>query len=331
MSDEDSGDEDGGGFLDNLSGRQLTPKAEILLHGNFVFNEPETEEISLRPGLEKVSWIEGDLEEVIKPFPIPDYNKYEEMNYLEIFELFVDNDVIELLVSQSRKYALFCNQPDPKISADEMKCAISILIVTGYNELPGRDFYWDSQKDIRNFMVSESMRRDRFRQIVKFLHCADNTQPIVGDKMCKLRPLMDLFKSKFIKNWVPEEHLDYDESMIKYFGKHSCKQFIRGKPIRFGYKMWCLNSVSGYLVSFDMYQGKNPRANTAYENDFGKCAAPLMCMIDEFPENLKKLPFKFYFDNLFTNFNLLFNLRQRGYDGMGTMRENRIPKCCILP
>ncbi|KAG5883436.1 hypothetical protein JTB14_019042 [Gonioctena quinquepunctata] len=119
--------------------------------------------------------------------------------------------------------------------------------------------------------------------------------------------------------------------MIKYYGKHSCRQFIRGKPIRIGYEMWSLNSVTGYLVNFDMYQGKNPRANTVYENHFGKCAAPVMCMIDEIPEDMKTLSLKFYFDNLFTNFNLHFNLKQKGYDGTGTMRENRVPKSYKLP
>lgn len=344
LTDEDSGEEDGGGFLDNLSGRQLLPKAELVLRNEVIEDKAEPEEILerpanvsdpnnvlLRPGLERITWIQGDFEEWTRSFLKPDYSKYENMSYLEIFETFVDDEVIGLLVEQSNKYALFCNQPNPNISKGEMKCAIGILIVTGYNELPGRDFYWDSKMDMKNSMVSESMRRDRFRQIIRYLHCVDNLQPNLQDKMWKLRPLMDLLKFKFIENWIPEQDLDYDESMIKYFGKHSCKQFIRGKPIRFGYKMWCLNSVSGYLVNFDMYQGRNPRANTVYENHFGKCAAPLMCMIDEFPQDIKKLPFKFYFDNLFTNFNLLFNLKQKGYDGTGTLRENRVPKSCKLP
>ncbi|KAG5896920.1 hypothetical protein JTB14_028148 [Gonioctena quinquepunctata] len=54
-------------------------------------------------------------------------------------------------------------------------------------------------------------------------------------------------------------------------------------------------------------------------------------MIDEIPEDIKTLPFKFYFDNFFTNLNLLFNLKQKGYDGIGTMRDNRVPKSFKLP
>ncbi|KAK9696562.1 Transposase IS4 [Popillia japonica] len=106
----------------------------------------------------------------------------------------------------------------------------------GYCELPGRDFYWDSQEDMKNHMVTQATRRDRFRQILRYLHCTDNTKSNESDKLWKLRR-MDMIKEKFLQNWVSEQNLDVDESMIKYFERHSCKQFIRGKPIRFGYKM----------------------------------------------------------------------------------------------
>lgn len=43
--------------------------------------------------------------------------------------------------------------------------------------------------------------------------------------------------------------MSYDESMIKYYGSQPCKQFIRRKPIGVGYKMWLLNTTSGYRSS----------------------------------------------------------------------------------
>ncbi|KAG5880348.1 hypothetical protein JTB14_025767 [Gonioctena quinquepunctata] len=94
--------------------------------------------------------------------------------------------------------------------------------------------------------------------------------------------------------------------------------------------MWCLNASSGYLVNFDIYQGDNPKSNENYEREFGEFAAPLMSMIDTFPKEMEHLSHKFYFDNLLTSFNILYFLKQRGYDATGTMRENRIPKTCPL-
>lgn len=60
-----------------------------------------------------------------------------------------------------------------------------------------------------------------------------------------------MFKNQCVNNFVPEEHLVYDGSMVKYFGRHGCKQVIRGKLIQFGYKIWSLSTKDGYLVNFE--------------------------------------------------------------------------------
>ena len=44
---------------------------------------------------------------------------------------------------------------------------------------------------------------------------------------------------------------------IKYFVHHVLKQFIKGKPISFGYKFWALCGSSSYCSNFDLYCGKN--------------------------------------------------------------------------
>lgn len=161
------------------------------------------------------------------------------------------------------------------------------MILSGYNGLPGKRFYWDSSDDVGNSLVKDSMRRDRFISIMRFIHCANNNEINVNDKVWKLRPGMDMLKDKFLIHFVPSQNLNYDESMVKYFGKHSCKQFIRGKPIRFGYKIWCLNAPDGYLINFDFYQGISPKRKILYENMFGKCTAPFIKMLEEFPKKRK--------------------------------------------
>ena len=44
--------------------------------------------------------------------------------------------------------------------------------------------------------------------------------------------------------------------MIRYYGMHPAKMFMRVKPIKFGYKFWCLCGSNGYLFNFDPYFGK---------------------------------------------------------------------------
>lgn len=68
--------------------------------------------------------------------------------------------------------------------------------------------------------------------------------------MYKVRPLINLLNKKF-KQWgIMQESLSLDEAMVKYFRRHSAKQFIRGKPIESGYKDWMLCSSDEYSYSF---------------------------------------------------------------------------------
>lgn len=277
----------------------------------------------------KNAWIKGDFEKTTT-FPSSDYKKFRKQSPVELFEMMFDDEIFDLLLNETRKYASFCNKPDPNISKEELKVFIGISLLSGYNKKPGKKFFWDSKKDMGNEMVIQSMRRDRFIEIMKYIHCADNNEISQTDKMWKLRPLVDKLKGNFLKYFVPTEHINFDESMVKYFGKHSCKQFIRGKPIRFGYKVWCLNADNGYLIQFEIYQGSGTTTNETYEISFGKAATPLVTMLDSLPEAVKNLPYQIYIDNLFTGLKLLTYLRQRGYGVTGTMRVNRIPSDCPL-
>lgn len=277
----------------------------------------------------KNEWINGDFEKTTT-FPSSNYKRFRKKSPVELFEMMFDNEIFDLLLNETRKYASFCNKPDPNITEEELKVFIGVLLLSGYNRKPGKKFLWDSEKDMGNEMVIQSMRRDRFIEIMKFMHCADNNEINQNDKMWKLRPLVDKLKANFLKYFIPTEHINFDESMVKYFGKHSCKQFIRGKPIRFGYKVWCLNADNGYLIQFDIYQGSGTTTNEIYELKFGKAATPLVTMLDDLPENVKNLPYQIYIDNLFTGLPLLTYLKQRGYGATGTMRVNRVPSDCPM-
>ncbi|KAK9746280.1 Transposase IS4 [Popillia japonica] len=64
----------------------------------------------------------------------------------------------------------------------------------------------------------------------------------------------------------------------------------------FGYKVWSMNTKEGYLVNFEVYQGKCIVDNNAHDSKFGKASAPFVRMVENLPE--KKLPYQFYVDNV---------------------------------
>ncbi|XP_037035193.1 piggyBac transposable element-derived protein 2-like [Bradysia coprophila] len=286
---------------------------------------------SKKDSKKKVTWIDGDFEKTTK-FPVfsQRYNKYENLSPTDLFETFFADELWQHIQMETTKYALFLNCPDPKITIPELKCFFGILILSGYNRLPGKKFFWDKGADMGNRLVSESMRRDRFVQIMRYIHWADNSQASDTDKLWKIRPVVAMLQKKFLNNFVPTEYMNYDESMVKYYGMNSMKQCIKEKPVPFGYKVWCLNAANGYLAQFEIYQGKKTvNGMDDYSQKYGKSTAPLVHMLDLLPE--KDLPYQLFTDNLFTSFNLLTDMRKRGYGVTGTMRINRIPKDIPLP
>lgn len=142
--------------------------------------------------------------------------------------------------------------------------------------------------------------------------------------MFKIRPLADLLIKKFLQWGVFHEHLSVDESMVKYYGRHPAKQFIRGKPVRFGYKNWMIASADGYCYAFDIYCGKSA-VGTSNEPLGSKVVKGLLEKVTVVPhEHIV------YFDNFFTSHALLRDLREAGYRATGTVRENRTKKCPLI-
>ena len=107
-----------------------------------------------------------------------------------------------------------------------MKCFLEILVNIDYNANSQRMLYWDYGDGVCNSMVYKAMRKDLFVQIMQSLHCADNIQLYSTDKFSKICAFLDMLKQRFFNHFKPTRNLSHDESMIKYYEKHECKQFL---------------------------------------------------------------------------------------------------------
>ena len=114
-----------------------------------------------------------------------------------------------------------------------------------------------------------------------------------------------------------EEQPCVGESVIPYYGKYSAKQYIKGKPFKFGYKIWFVNSSQGYLLHYNLYAG---RGNHNPMLGLGES------VVSDLVATLPKLHWKTTFDNLFTSLNLLHHLSEHCVVGIGTLRANRTDK-----
>ena len=199
----------------------------------------------------------------------------------DLFVLFIDEYIVDMMTTQSVLYAQQHANHNFEITPDEMRCFIAILLHSGIAPLPCRRMYWENNPDMRSEAVSSAMCRNRFDEIMRYLHLADNTKVDRSDTFAKVRPLVRGLNDRLLAAFPVQQKLSIDESMIPYFGRHGAKQFIRGKPMRFGFKVWCLCTPLGYMVQFEPYQEAGQGGNN--ENDLGLGVSVVVDLISELP------------------------------------------------
>lgn len=334
-TDCDSGDEDCND-PDQLNRNQLQAEAEVGFHNEEKQEMNELYEETPEPPTKKNkkekrtprNWSEDVGEQYTHIRASSQYNPVlsltAESHPLEFFKLFLGEDIVEFLVRETEKYALGKNH-NISVSLKEFYVFLGILILSGYVPLPRRRMFWENDEDTHNILVTKSMRRNKFEEIFRFFHAADNNNLPKNDKLAKVRPLIEKLNSKFLRFAPIENQISIDESMIPYFGRHGCKQFIRGKPIRFGYKAWVMALANGYCLNFDIYQGKNSQSD--FEESYGLGERVVLNFADILKRNFEDIEFSLFFDNFFTSPRLLALLGDNSFGGTGTVRENRSEKC----
>ena len=309
-SDEDSDEEDAPKCNLNRVGRGcLTTECEVI---------GLTEKSSNASKPEKIKWTNTEFQPSNFPSPSHPVNEATEEKLsaceqpIDYLNLFLPDSVIELIVNESNQYATSKGR-NINLTPQELLKVIGILYLSGYSSVPQRRMYWSTENDARNELIATSMPRTRFESILSILHF--NHIEDKDDRAYKIRPLMDAVNQSFKAFVPPSDEYSIDESMIKYFGRHPAKQFIRSKPIRFGFKMWTLCSSTGACHRFEMYLG----ASSFPKSSDGLGASVVLELAKDISEGCT-----LYFDNYFTGITLLQELSDRNLKATGTINRNRL-------
>lgn len=233
------------------------------------------------------------------------------------FSTFFSNELLNLLVSETNLYASSKGFHGIPFNEEEIYCFVGILLFSGYHKLPRKRMFWNTDADCNVEMVRNAMRRNRFDEAMRYIHLVDNNKIDGTDKLFKVRPLFDIINKNF-KKIPPQKNVSVDESIIPYYGHHGCKQFIRGKPIRFGFKLWCLADTSGFLQHAEPYAGAHTKIDAT---GLGQGADVVLGLAQKSDLAVGS---KLFFDNFFTSEKLMKKLTERGLGGTGTLRENRV-------
>ena len=164
------------------------------------------------------------------------------------------------------------------------------------------------------------MSKNRFMALKKYFHLNNNLEipENCKDRCFKIRPLIDKMNENFMQLGFFSDKYSVDEKIVGYYGRHPIKQFIRGKPVRFGFKEWALCSTSGYTYKFFVYQGANEQPRP---KDVLLGTEVVLNLPEKIPPGVSV-----FFDNFFTNMDLMKSRTELGIIASGTVRLKRLPR-----
>lgn len=235
----------------------------------------------------------------------------------DFFKEFFNDDLLDIFVFESNRYALQTGKENFKLSKKELKVFLGINIVMTYIHYPRLRMYWSSVRALRFDLIADAISVNRFEEIQRYLHFVDNENILDDDKQnrfWKLKPIIDSLHDSFHKGQENEEHLAIDEMMIPFKGKHSAKQYIKNKPKKWGFKMWVRASRQGYVYCFELYSGKK-----SVSSPLGPVADTVLGLCHD----IKGKNHKLFMDNFFTSLPLLKKLKEDNIYVLGTVRINR--------
>ena len=356
-SDIDSGDEEDAS-IDNLSGNQLLAPASLVvkdvrkgeIHVEQNIDQEEKEDdpasncsgsgsnkrktsIKIKNGKEPAKkkakgakkinvnrWQHNDIQNIedlsswTSPEPVRDLHD----SPVTLFEIFMTDKLIDHICKETNAYAAQKGNHTFKIEPNELKSFLAVLLLSGYIPYPRCSMYWEMSSDSRNTIAASLFTRNRFLDVLQYLHLADNNNLNPSDKFSKVNPLFKMINESCLQNFIPEKNVSIDESMVPYYGRHGCKQYIQNKPVKFGYKLWVAATPLGYAIQMYPYAGKDDN----YNKDIGLGGPVVITLMSKLP-TVPNSNYHVVMDNFFTSPSLLRLLKGNGVAATGTVRANR--------
>ncbi|KAJ8349477.1 hypothetical protein SKAU_G00246070 [Synaphobranchus kaupii] len=204
-----------------------------------------------------------------------------------------------------------------------MEQFIGVCFYMSVPGLPKTRLYWNPKT--REEMVASIMTVNRWENIKRHLHFADNNNQVPGgDKLFKVRPLLNFLNDSFSS--IPmDEMLCVDEQMVPFKGRSQLKQYIPMKPKHWGYNFFILADQHGIVYNFDVYTGSiQPHPGFP---DIGASGNIVLQLASAIPTNISH---KLFFDNWFCSVDLQVLLEKEKIHSVGTVRQNRLAGCTFM-
>nr|XP_023397070.1 piggyBac transposable element-derived protein 4-like isoform X1 [Loxodonta africana]XP_023397071.1 piggyBac transposable element-derived protein 4-like isoform X1 [Loxodonta africana]XP_023397072.1 piggyBac transposable element-derived protein 4-like isoform X1 [Loxodonta africana]XP_023397073.1 piggyBac transposable element-derived protein 4-like isoform X1 [Loxodonta africana]XP_023397074.1 piggyBac transposable element-derived protein 4-like isoform X1 [Loxodonta africana]XP_023397075.1 len=207
-------------------------------------------------------------------------------------------------------------------TVEEIKAYIAVHIVMGIHVLPELRYYWSSDPSLGVASVPELMTKARFKKLTENIHCNDSSKAVPKgepgyDWLHKLRPIINALNTRLKEVYVPSSVMAVDESMVPFKGHSSVKQYMPIKPVKRGYKVWCLaDSQTGFVTQFDIYCGKK---GVDHDSSLSLGESVVLGLCHSWYHSHRLISF----NNFFTSYHLMKSMYERGLYAVGTVRATQ--------
>ena len=173
------------------------------------------------------------------------------------------NAYAEMLKTKRKSFRWF------PLTAKKFLAFVAIIFFMGMVEVPELRDYQNSDGFFgQEFVRTSGMTRFRFKNILAALHVCDLELDAENDRkkkagqpydpLLKVKPLIGELQLACFAQYAPRQNVSINERMVASKGRFCMKQFIKDKPVRWGFKLWVLAcSKTGYTLKFEVYTGKN--------------------------------------------------------------------------
>jgi len=144
------------------------------------------------------------------------------------------------------------------VTVEEMKKFVGLWIITGHVWKPILRLYWSTDELISTPIFPKTMTRNRFCDILTYLHFNDNEARPKDDRdrLYKVRPLISMFCESAQEHYVPQQSILLDEAVIPWRGRLNFRTYNPGKATKYGILVRMVSEAStGYVHNFVVYSG----------------------------------------------------------------------------
>uniref|UniRef100_A0A8D0AC50 PiggyBac transposable element-derived protein domain-containing protein n=1 Tax=Sander lucioperca TaxID=283035 RepID=A0A8D0AC50_SANLU len=283
-------------------------------------------------------WNDVDVPDITPPQPtfrprnVPGPQLIRTATYtaLQLFQLFFTNSVLKTIL-QNTNHCGSTHHSTPSIpwidlTLQDMFAFMSLIVYMGVVKCFSFTDYWRGGHLYSLPFPRRVMTGKKFLRISQSLHLSSSVGDAANeerrgtgayDRLAKIKPLYEEMRDSCRRNFHPGQEISIDERMVASKARTGLKQYMKNKPVRWGYKLFVLaDSRNGYTWDFFVYEGKcqgNSGKGLSYE--------AVMELIDV---QLLGTGYKVFVDNFYTSPILFRDLLLKRIWACGTIRTNRI-------